>query len=67
MKKTAFKVRKAILCGVIGKIKNISDSIGVRDGGGGRRGNAPPNSGILSIIIRAESRHNSGKTQYMVE
>ena len=33
----------------------------------GRGGSCPPNSGSLSTWIRAESRHYSGKTQYMFE
>ena len=36
-----------------------------RTGRGGGQGAAPPNSGSLSTYIRAESRHNLGKTQYM--
>ena len=37
-------------------------TIGVRDGGA-----AAPDSGSLATYIRAESRHYSGKTQYMFE
>ena len=43
-----------------------SISIGVRDGGQGAIA-PPPNSGSLSTSIRAESRHYSGKTQYMFD
>ena len=43
-----------------------STGIGVRDGGAG--GSCPPPiSSSLSTRIRAESRHYSGKTQYMFE
>ena len=38
-------------------------TIGVRDGGSC----PPPNSGSLSTLMRAESRHYSGKPQYMFE
>ena len=44
----------------------ISVIIGVRDGGQGG-GQLPLNSGSLSTLIRAESRHYSGKTQHMFE
>ena len=36
-------------------------------GTGGQGAVPPPNSGSLSISIRAESRHYSGKTQYMFD
>ena len=45
---------------------NGGKNIGVRDGGG-QGAAAPPNSGSLSTYIRAESRHYSGKTQYLCE
>ena len=38
-----------------------------RTGRGAGGAVAPPNSGSLSTLIRAESRHYSGKTQYMLE
>ena len=46
--------------------KPTSAIIGVRDGGG-RGAVAPPNSGSLSTLIRAEGRDYSGKRQYMFE
>ena len=46
----------------------ISSNLEHTGRGGGQGGSCPPpNSGSLSTTIRAESRHYSGKTQYMFD
>ena len=47
-------------------VGNSSIHVHSRTGRGVRWGGCPPNSGSLSTI-RAESRHYSGKTQYMFD